>query len=74
MVKYIKSVTVLRRRKMILKVLNENDDGSVDVQLNDISPEMHQLILQTGFIKLIQDAMDKAEKEDKLPALFKKAE
>jgi len=59
---------------MILKVLNENDDGSVDVQLNDISPEMHQLILQTGFIKLIQDAMDKAEKEDKLPALFKKAE
>jgi hypothetical protein len=74
MVKYIKSVTALRRRKMILKVLNENDDGSVDVQLNDISPEMHQLILQTGFIKLIQDAMDKAEKEDKLPALFKKAE
>jgi len=74
MVKYIKSVTALRRKKMILKVLNENDDGSVDVQLNDISPEMHQLILQTGFIKLIQDAMDKAEKEDKLPALFKKAE
>jgi hypothetical protein len=74
MVKYIKSVTVLRRRKMILKVLNENEDGSVDVQLVDISPEMHQLILQTGFIKLIQDAMDKAEKEDKLPALFKKAE
>jgi len=59
---------------MILKVLKENEDGSVDVQLDQISPEMHQLILQTGFIKLIQDAMDKAEKEDKLPALFKKAE
>lgn len=59
---------------MILKVLKENEDGSVDVQLDQISPEMHQLILQTGFIKLLQDAMDKAEKEDKLPALFKKAE
>jgi hypothetical protein len=59
---------------MILKVLKENEDGSVDVQLDEISPEMHQLILQTGFIKLLQDAMDKAEKEDKLPALFKKAE
>jgi hypothetical protein len=59
---------------MILKVLNENEDGSVDVQLDDISPEMHQLILQTGFIKLIQDAMDKAKSEDKLPALFKKVE
>jgi len=74
MVKCIKSVTALRRRKMILKVLNENEDGSVDVQLDDISPEMHQLILQTGFIKLIQDAMDKAKSEDKLPALFKKVE
>jgi len=59
---------------MILKVLKENEDGSVDVQLDQISPEMHQLILQTGFIKLLQDAMDKAKSEDKLPALFKKAE
>lgn len=59
---------------MILKVLKENEDGSVDVQLDQISPEMHQLILQTGFLKLIQDAMDKAKSEDKLPALFKKAE
>jgi hypothetical protein len=59
---------------MILEVLNENEDGSVDVQLKDMSPKMVQLIMQTGFIKLIQDAMDKAEKEDKLPALLKKAE
>jgi hypothetical protein len=59
---------------MILEVLNENEDGSVDVQLKDMSPKMVQLIMQTGFIKLIQDALDKAEKEDKLPALLKKAE
>jgi hypothetical protein len=74
MVKYIKSVTALRRRKMIIKVIKENEDGSADVQLDDISPEMMQLILQTGFIKLLEDALDKAKEEDKLPALFRKAE
>jgi hypothetical protein len=74
MVKYIKSVTALRRRKMIIKVIKENDDGSADVQLDDISPEMMQLIVQTGFIKLLEDAMDKAKEDNKLPALFRKAE
>jgi hypothetical protein len=74
MVKYIKSVTALRRKKMIIKVIKENEDGSADVQLDDISPEMMQLILQTGFIKLLEDALDKAKEEDKLPALFRKAE
>jgi hypothetical protein len=59
---------------MIVEVLKENEDGSVDVQLKDMSPQMVQLIMQTGFIKLLQDAMDKAEQEDKLPALFKKVE
>jgi hypothetical protein len=74
MVKYIKSVTALRRRKMIIKVIKENEDGSADVQLDDISPEMMQLIVQTGFIKLLEDAMDKAKEDNKLPALFRKAE
>lgn len=58
---------------MIIKVIKENEDGSADVQLDDISPEMMQLILQTGFIKLLEDALDKAKEEDKLPALFRKA-
>ena len=59
---------------MIIKVIKENDDGSADVQLDDISPEMMQLIVQTGFIKLLEDAMDKAKEDNKLPALFRKAE
>lgn len=59
---------------MILEVLKENEDGSADVQLSDISPEMMQLIIQTGFIKLLEDALNKAESENKLPALFKKVE
>ena len=59
---------------MIIKVIKENEDGSADVQLDDISPEMMQLIVQTGFIKLLGDAMDKAKEDNKLPALFRKAE
>lgn len=59
---------------MIIKVIKENEDGSADVQLDDISPEMMQLIVQTGFIKLLGDAMDKAKEDNKLPALFRKVE
>lgn len=59
---------------MIIKVIKENEDGSADVQLDDISPEMMQLIVQTGFIKLLSDALEKAKEDDKIPALFKKVE
>lgn len=56
---------------MELKVMKEHEDGSVDVQLENIDVRMHQLILQTGFLKLLQDALDKEEKAGTLPALFK---
>jgi hypothetical protein len=56
---------------MKLEVLQENEDGSADVQLSNIEPQMLQIILQTGLIKLLEDAIDKAEKENKLPALLK---
>ena len=59
---------------MIIKVIKENDDGSADVQLDDISPEMMQLIVQTGFVKLLSDALEDAKKDNKIPALFKKVE
>jgi len=56
---------------MKLEVLQENEDGSADVQLSNIEPQMLQIILQTGLIKLLEEAIDKAEKENKLPALLK---
>ena len=56
---------------MKLEVLQENEDGSADVQLSNIEPHMLQIILQTGLIKLLEEAIDKAEKENKLPALLK---
>lgn len=57
---------------MEIKLLKENEDGSADVELNNIEPRMMQLILQTGFIKLLGDALEREEREGKLPALFKK--
>ena len=57
---------------MKLTVLKENEDGSADVQLEDISPEHMQLIVQTGFLKLLSDSLDTAKKEKRIPSLLKK--
>ena len=59
---------------MKLTVVKEHDDGSADVQIDNIDPSVMTLIIQTGFIKLLTDALDLAEKEKRMPALFKKAE
>ena len=59
---------------MNVLLLEEHDDGSADVQLDNIDPSVMTLIIQTGFIKLLTDALDLAEKEKRMPALFKKAE
>lgn len=56
---------------MKLTVINENEDGSVDVQLEDMSPEMHQIILQEGIIAILKKEIEKAEKEKRIPALLK---
>ena len=59
---------------MILTLIKENEDGSADVQLDNVSNEMMTLLIQTGFIKLLTDALDLADKEKRMPALFKKSE
>lgn len=56
---------------MKLTILKENDDGSADVRLDNINPQYMQLILQTGLIKLLEEAIDKAKKDKALPSLFK---
>jgi hypothetical protein len=56
---------------MKLKVIQEHDDGSADVQLEDVEPQMMQLILQTGLLKLLEDAIDTSKKLNKIPALLK---
>lgn len=59
---------------MIISVLEEHDDGSATVQLEDVSPEIMQLIVQTGLLKLLTDALDEAEANNKLPALLRPKE
>lgn len=54
-------------------MLKENDDGSADIQLDDISPAMMQLIIQTGFVKLLEDMLQREKEAKRMPALFKKA-
>lgn len=56
---------------MKIEVLQENEDGSADIQLKDIEPHMLQIIFQTGLVKLLEDAIDKARKENRIPALLK---
>jgi hypothetical protein len=57
---------------MKVTLIKENEDGSADFQLDNVSPQQMQLIIQTGMIKLLEDAINKAEKEKKIPSLFKK--
>lgn len=56
---------------MKLHMIQENEDGSADVRLENVNPQMMQLILQTGFIKLLEDAIATAKKDNKIPALLK---
>lgn len=56
---------------MKLKVLKEHEDGSADIQLVDVEPQLMQVILQTGFTKLLNDAMADLKEKNKIPALLK---
>jgi hypothetical protein len=58
---------------MILTMLKEHEDGSADVQLEDIDPRTMQLLIQEGFLSLLKKSLDLAEKEKRIPALLKKA-
>jgi hypothetical protein len=56
---------------MKVTLINENDDGSVDVTLEDIEPPMMQLLLQEGFMAILSKELKRLKKEKKIPALFK---
>lgn len=56
---------------MKIELLQENEDGSADIQLNDVEPHLMQIILQTGLLKILEDTLDQMRKDNKIPALFK---
>jgi ribosome biogenesis SPOUT family RNA methylase Rps3 len=56
---------------MIVKTITEHEDGSADVELQDMTPEEMQLIMQEGFISLLKKAIEYQKEQEKLPALLK---
>jgi ribosome biogenesis SPOUT family RNA methylase Rps3 len=56
---------------MIVKTITEHEDGSADVELQDMTPEEMQLIMQEGFISLMKKAIEYQKEQEKLPALLK---
>lgn len=56
---------------MKVVTIKEHEDGSADVELQDMSPEEMQLIMQEGFISLLKKAIIYQEEQNKLPALLK---
>lgn len=56
-----------------MKVLElvELEDGSATVKL-DLSKEESELLIQTGFLTLLQEYVENEEKMRKVPALCKK--
>lgn len=56
---------------MEIELIEEHEDGSATVMLQNIEPRMMQLLLQEGLISLLTKEIAKLEKEDKLPALLK---
>jgi ribosome biogenesis SPOUT family RNA methylase Rps3 len=56
---------------MIVKTIKEHEDGSADVELQDMTPEEMQLIMQEGFISLLKKAIEYQKEQEKLPALLK---
>lgn len=71
MVNYTNCATVQWRNKVELEVVKENEDGSIDVILNNIEPRMLQLLMQEGLISLLHKEIERMEKENKIPALLK---
>jgi ribosome biogenesis SPOUT family RNA methylase Rps3 len=56
---------------MEVKVIEEHEDGSATVILENLDPRMMQLLLQEGLISLMKREITRLEKENKIPALFK---
>jgi hypothetical protein len=56
---------------MEIKLLRENEDGSADFMLLDMSPKELEFFVNKGVVTALAEMIDKEAKEGKLPALFK---
>jgi hypothetical protein len=57
--------------EMEVTFIKENEDGSADYQLTNMSDREQAYLIQKGFIKMLEEFIEREEAEGKLPALFK---
>jgi len=48
---------------MEVEFVNENEDGSADIMLNNISPDELRILVQEGLISILKKELDRAEAE-----------
>jgi hypothetical protein len=48
---------------MKLEMIRENEDGSADFSIEDLTPEQTQAFVRLGIIKALEDALKLAEEE-----------
>jgi hypothetical protein len=56
---------------MNLTLIKENEDGSADYNITNMSAEEQAYLIQKGIIKMLEEFIEREQKEGKLPALLK---
>lgn len=56
---------------MIVTVVEEHEDGSASVTLDDISSEELRMLVQAGLVALLKEYIEKEDKNAKVAALLK---
>lgn len=56
---------------MNIELVKENEDGSADYLITNMSKEEQEFLIQKGLIAALQEYIDREAAEGKLPALLK---
>jgi hypothetical protein len=56
---------------MNIELVRENEDGSADYSITNMSAEEQQYLIQKGLITMLKEFIEKEREEGKLPALLK---
>jgi hypothetical protein len=56
---------------MNVELIKENDDGSADYLITNMSKEEQEFLIQKGLIASLKEYIEKEEAEGRLPALLK---
>lgn len=56
---------------MIVKEIEEYEDGSARMELSEISKDELQMLVQAGLIALLNEWIEREKENKKIPAVFK---